>query len=105
MQSIQHNEIGEIQVLAHWSDENSQVALVTARNAAHQWYLQQQRERYSSGRKVPTYYYCLWGHASKELAQLAAVPCITNSGRLQGPGPSTRLFKQLIAATQQVTLS
>jgi hypothetical protein len=105
MQSIQHNEIGEIQFVAYWSDGNSQIALVTSRSMAHKHYLQQQLENYRSNRKLPTYYYCLWGSVLNEMGQLAAVPCITNSGRLQGPGPSTRLFKQLIAATQQVTLS
>jgi hypothetical protein len=105
MQNLQHNEIGEIQFVAYWSDGNSQIALVTSRSMAHKHYLQQQKKRYLSDRKFPTYYYCLWGSVLNEMGQLATMPCRTPSGRLQGYSQSIKLFNQLVKNTKHVTIS
>lgn len=106
MENEKHKDLGEFKVELQWEGNGNQVVLVKAACRQKTDWFQYRQMIY---RRLPSWskecYYCLWGSASKPIAQLAPIECITPTGRMQGLGPSLKFFNQLVNSAQQIQMS
>jgi hypothetical protein len=101
-----HKDIGGYVVKLHWEGNGMQCALVTSLNRGY-WVPSWRHDRVQykrNGNSKTEYHYILWGAAGKELNHLAAVECVTRSGKGQSEKTSLKTFYEMIETSKHVTI-